>query len=104
MEQLVHRRRTLPGYKCVSDQFPQLVTILAFHQRIFVAMSGSGFGDFNVQFFQLFSHPIIHIFTAVVAVKPAISNGNMSNNCCSVGIRYSSEILSTETTASNCVN
>ena len=52
MEQLVQRRRTLPGYKCVSDQFPQLVTILAFHQRIFVAMSGSGFGDFNVQFFQ----------------------------------------------------
>ena len=97
--ELVQRRRTLPGNVCVSEQFPQHMTILVFHQCIVVATPGLGFGKFNAKFLQQFSHPVVHIFTDVVAVKTTTSNGNMSNSYCSAGIRYSSEILSTETTA-----
>ena len=52
----------------MSEQFPQHMTILAFDQRIVVAMPGSRFGKFNAKFFQQFSHPIVHIFGTVVAV------------------------------------
>ena len=66
--ELVQLRRTLPRNMCVSEQFPQHMAILAFDQRIVVAMPGSGFGKFNAKFFQQFSHPIVHIFGTVVAV------------------------------------
>ena len=45
------------------------MTILAFHQCIVVATPGLGFGKFNAKFLQQFSHPVVHIFADVVAVK-----------------------------------
>ena len=80
--ELVQFLRTLPWNMCVSEQFPQYMSILAFDQRIVVAMSSSGFGKFNAKFLQAVQLPdSSHTRNRCRCENPSTSNGNVSNTC-----------------------